>query len=341
MGQTLTESITEPSKALALTAGETSSNIRALPSSSCTVPSKTLAIAPSTFLPLPNITTASTTLMSTERSSVTYNVGQKTLYTSAKEHKAPPLPFSGPLPCLQLHNRTILFIKKNDFIFRRRTNLIISYYGVNCTDTCPERCYKIIVIQKGFCNVCKRSFYGDHCEKNCHSNCREGSFCDQQTGECTIACTAGFWGKSCEDNCNDRCESCDRTHDICSTYSCKPGYGGSNCQLNCIAHCDSCSENDTCNKYSKGWFGNKCELQCPVNCRNSACSKFHGSCTCSKGFKEHAKETALSIGLVAGIAIGCAAAVMLMIGLVYFIHRHRSNVDNTIKMKNIQYGTVK
>ncbi|VDI78561.1 Hypothetical predicted protein [Mytilus galloprovincialis] len=99
MGQTLTESITEPSKALALTAGETSSNIRALPSSSCTVPPKTLAIAPSTFLPLPNITTASTTLMSTERSSVTYNVGQKTLYTSAKEHKAPPLPFSGPLPC--------------------------------------------------------------------------------------------------------------------------------------------------------------------------------------------------------------------------------------------------
>ncbi|VDI73208.1 Hypothetical predicted protein [Mytilus galloprovincialis] len=63
MGQTLTESITEPSKALALTAGETSSNIRALPSSSCTVPPKTLAIAPSTFLPLPNITTASTTLM--------------------------------------------------------------------------------------------------------------------------------------------------------------------------------------------------------------------------------------------------------------------------------------
>ncbi|XP_071136614.1 uncharacterized protein [Mytilus edulis] len=57
--------------------------------------------------------------------------------------------------------------------------------------------------------------------------------------------------------------------------------------------------------------------------------------------KEHAKETALSIGLVAGIAIGCAAAVMLMVGLVYFIHRHRSNVDNTIKMKNIQYGTVK
>ncbi|CAG2240369.1 unnamed protein product [Mytilus edulis] len=100
MGQTLTESITEPSKALALTAGETSSNIRALPSSSCTVPPKTLAIGPSsTFLPLPNITTASTTLMSTERSSVTYNVGQKTLYTSAKEHKAPPLPFSGPLPC--------------------------------------------------------------------------------------------------------------------------------------------------------------------------------------------------------------------------------------------------
>ncbi|VDI71655.1 Hypothetical predicted protein [Mytilus galloprovincialis] len=44
MGQTLTESITEPSKALALTAGETSSNIRALPSSSCTVPPKTLAI---------------------------------------------------------------------------------------------------------------------------------------------------------------------------------------------------------------------------------------------------------------------------------------------------------
>ncbi|CAG2226383.1 KCTD1_15 [Mytilus edulis] len=125
MGQTLTESITEPSKALALTAGETSSNIRALPSSSCTVPPKTLAIASSTFLPLPNITTASTTLMSTERSSVTYNVGQKTLYTSAKEHKAPPLPFSGPLPCLQLHNRTILFIKKNDFIFRRRTNLIV------------------------------------------------------------------------------------------------------------------------------------------------------------------------------------------------------------------------
>ncbi|VDI42198.1 Hypothetical predicted protein [Mytilus galloprovincialis] len=64
MGQT-TESITEPSKALALTAGETSSNICALPSSSCTVPPKTLAIAPSTFLPLPNITTASTTLMST------------------------------------------------------------------------------------------------------------------------------------------------------------------------------------------------------------------------------------------------------------------------------------
>ncbi|VDI39571.1 Hypothetical predicted protein [Mytilus galloprovincialis] len=100
MGQTLTESITEPSKALALTAGETSSNIRALPSSSCTMPPKTLAIgASSTFLPLPNITTACTTLMSTERSSETYNVGQKTLYTSAKEYKAPPLSISGPFPC--------------------------------------------------------------------------------------------------------------------------------------------------------------------------------------------------------------------------------------------------
>ncbi|CAC5408693.1 unnamed protein product [Mytilus coruscus] len=100
MGQTLTESITEPSKALALTVGETSSNIHALPSSSCTVPPKTLPIGPSsTFLPLPNITTGITAVISTERSSVTYNVGQNTLYTSAKEYKAAPLPFSGPLPC--------------------------------------------------------------------------------------------------------------------------------------------------------------------------------------------------------------------------------------------------
>ncbi|CAC5422042.1 unnamed protein product [Mytilus coruscus] len=80
MGQTLTESITKPSKALALTVGETSSNIRALPSSSCTVPPTTLPIGPSsTFLPLPNITTGSTVVISTERSSVTYNVGQNTL----------------------------------------------------------------------------------------------------------------------------------------------------------------------------------------------------------------------------------------------------------------------
>ncbi|CAG2236087.1 KCTD1_15 [Mytilus edulis] len=163
MGQTLTESITEPSKALALTAGETSSNIRALPSSSCTVPPKTLAIAPSTFLPLPNITTASTTLMSTERSSVTYNVGQKTLYTSAKEHKAPPLPFSGPLPCntfkpkhlsttqqgnsTQSFNESLQGVNLNE-LFNDFTETAVN---INRTTLCPQvfnNCSVTIVYKK-------------------------------------------------------------------------------------------------------------------------------------------------------------------------------------------------
>ncbi|CAG2217727.1 unnamed protein product [Mytilus edulis] len=164
MGQTLTESITEPSKALALTAGETSSNILALPSSSCTVPPKTLAIGPSsTFLPLPNITTASTTLMSTERSSVTYNVGQKTLYTSAKEYKAPPLPFSGPLPCntfkpkhlsttqqgnsTQSFNESLQGVNLNE-LFNDFTETAVN---INRTTLCPQvfnNCSVTIVYKK-------------------------------------------------------------------------------------------------------------------------------------------------------------------------------------------------
>ncbi|KAH9494746.1 hypothetical protein Btru_017777, partial [Bulinus truncatus] len=172
-----------------------------------------------------------------------------------------------------------------------------SYYGVNCTQKCPNNCDECHATygqcyrcQPGFqgenCTDCTVGHWGVNCNMTCSKNCKDNN-CDKVNGhcnnnnclagyqppDCVKMCPTGQWGENCVSYCSNNCQnkSCDKVNGSCHG-GCVAGF-----QLpNCIQDCPV------------GHWGVNCNMTCSKNCKDNNCDKVNGHCNnnnCLAGYQ--------------------------------------------------------
>ncbi|XP_046545773.1 uncharacterized protein LOC124255873 [Haliotis rubra] len=96
--------------------------------------------------------------------------------------------------------------------------------------------YVLVFVPGIFCiTPCDPGFYGEHCDKQCNVNCRahvnNQSYCDIDTGACSLGCISGLWGSQCNFPCSKNCMDrvCVQQTGQCSK-GCTENYRGDLCE---------------------------------------------------------------------------------------------------------------
>ena len=125
------------------------------------------------------------------------------------------------------------------------TECEIGKYGNTCEEDCSSNCKEQCNID-GNC-VCKEEYYGDKCSQECKGCDFQG--CRDDTGECFHHfCSDRFYDpRTCNSTCSENCGNegtCDLFTGECSI--CNGNKWGTNCEKNCSEGCDSDGRVDCC-----------------------------------------------------------------------------------------------
>ncbi|XP_046552064.1 protein draper-like [Haliotis rubra] len=195
------------------------------------------------------------------------------------------------------------------------------FSGESCRTKCPGQCKRCDRYQSERCLECNSGYFGDFCQRSCHTcgeagcdnegmckerpqNCEGGVICGKtciqkcrlcsHTGTCS-QCQSNYVGDSCQKLCSNCLGTC--TQAGCSG-GCSCGYTGDFCQKQCSSNClESCNNNrsllmcdsvdGTCLKGCKdGHFGERCQHRCNKNCKQKICVQEGGKCRhgCNSGY---------------------------------------------------------
>ncbi|KAF4528939.1 hypothetical protein B566_EDAN017077 [Ephemera danica] len=125
------------------------------------------------------------------------------------------------------------------------------------TGHCHDGCVGNVFGDK--CDVCSAGKYGEYCELDCSTNCKDGEKlnCDRVSGRCYRGCKPGFIG----DNCGTQCthgsygENCSSTCGRCGS--------GARCDASTGICLSSCLDSENCalqQRCEENWEGERCDV---------------------------------------------------------------------------------